>query len=111
MTTYTWTISELLTVPQEAGHADVVVEAVWVLTGSDSPYSASVGGTSQFTLQQGEGFTPYDQLTEAQVIGWVQAQVGQEAISNLEASIANSIDTQKNPAPTPTPQPLPWTQE
>lgn len=108
MIAYTWSIKELLTVPQEAGYTDVVVQANWTLTGVESPYTAEIGGGSQFTLQQGEGFTPYNQLTEAQVIGWVQEALTPEGITALQNNIAFRIEQQKNPPPQPEPQPLPW---
>lgn len=108
MPTYTWKINRLFTIPQEAGYVDVVVAAMWNLLGEEAPYKANIGGTSQFTVQQGEGFTPYNQLTEAQVIDWVKNSIGQENVARMEARIAEKINEQKNPAPTPTPQPLPW---
>lgn len=111
MITYTWAIKQLFTVPQEAGHTDVVVQATWLLTGVEDIYSAEIGGGSQFTLQQGEGFTPYDQLTEQQVVDWVQQSLTPEGVEAMQNNVAMRIEQQKNPPPTPTPQPLPWIQE
>jgi hypothetical protein len=49
-------------------------------------------------------FTPYDQLTQAQVLGWCYANgVDQTAV---EANVQGSIDNQINP--TVVQPPLPW---
>ena len=105
-TTILWTISQLDCKPQEDGKTDVVVTAHWQCTGTQADYSAQVYGTASFTLEQGAGFTPYDQLTESQVLGWCWTNgVDKDA---TEASVAAQIEAQINP-PIVTP-PLPWAQ-
>jgi len=47
-----------------------------------------------------------EDLTEEQVIGWVQAAMGAEQVAALEANVAKQIEDQINP-PVVTP-PLPW---
>jgi len=77
------------------------------LTGVDGQYTASIDGNSLFTMQEGT-FTPYDQLTQEQVIGWVQAQLGEQGVANFEANVQGQIDTQVNPPVPPQNTPLPW---
>lgn len=99
-----WTISQLDCKPQEDGLTDVVVTAHWQCTGTQDEYSAQVYGTASFTLEQGAGFTPYNQLTQDQVLGWCYANgVNKDA---TEASVQAQLDAQINP-PIVTP-PLPW---
>jgi hypothetical protein len=51
-------------------------------------------------------YTPYDQLTEAQVVGWVQTSLGPQFVTEAKRSIAENIQAEMSPAPiTP---PLPW---
>jgi hypothetical protein len=58
------------------------------------------------TLDEGGDYTPYDKLTQEQVVGWVKNSLGDEQVASLETSIANQIEQQINPtAVTP---PLPW---
>lgn len=103
-TQYNWTISRLDCKPQEDGLTDVVVTAHWQCTGTDGQYSAQVYGTCSFTLAQGEGFTPYADLTQDQVLGWCWANgVDKDA---TEANVTQQIENQINP-PIITP-PLPW---
>lgn len=105
MMTYVWTVKSMLTL--DTPEPGFVVRVFWTLTGTDSGVSATLPGASDFT-QPGDPFTPYDQLTEAQVLGWVQAELGPEQIASMELSIAANVQSRLNPAPTPEPQPLPW---
>jgi hypothetical protein len=106
MTTYTWTVTALYTVSQP--DPDYVVNAIWELTGVDGDYTASIGGNTIFTSQQGATFIPYEELTEEIVIGWVQDSLGEIGISNYEANVQGQIDSQINPPISPQNTPLPW---
>ena len=87
----TWTIS---TLERELSDGGVVV-AHWRATVVDGDFSASSYGTVGFTPDpSASGFIAYDSLTEADVIGWVQAELDQDAI---EASLAAQIEADKNP--------------
>jgi hypothetical protein len=108
MSTYTWSILQMSVLPVFDGQTDVVVSAQWNILGQDQGYTYNLAGWQNFTLQQGEGFTPYDQLTEAQVIGWVQSAMGEGMVANLEASVQGSLDALINPPVQPVIEPLPW---
>ena len=88
----TWTIS---TLERELSDGGVIV-AHWRATDVDGDYSASAYGTCGFTYDASSpDFTPYDNLTESQVLGWCWANgVDQSAI---EASLAAKIESDKNP--------------
>jgi len=87
----TWTIS---TLERELSDGGVIV-AHWRATAVDGDFSASSYGTCGFTPDpSASGFIAYDSLTEADVIGWVQAELDQDAI---EASLAAQIEADKNP--------------
>ena len=104
--TITWNISQLDCIPQEDGKTDVVVTAHWQCYGVQDQYTASVYSTCSFTLEQGESFTPYNQLTQEQVLGWCWSSGVDKA--SAEAAVQQQIDNQINP-PIITP-PLPWAQ-
>ena len=88
----TWTIS---TLERELSDGGVIV-AHWRATDVDGDYSASSYGTCGFTYDaSASDFTPYDDLTESQVLGWCWDNgVDQDAI---EASLAAKIEADKNP--------------
>jgi hypothetical protein len=107
MTTFVWTINALSTVPQVDGQSDVVVYATYTVTGTENGIVVSIRDMQQFTYTGG-AFTPFDQLTEDQVVGWVQAALTQQGIDNLYAAIQGRILYIANPPPVPADQPLPW---
>ena len=104
-TTYTWTIDQMFTL--DTPEPGFVVNVLWTLTGVDGQYTASIGGNSQFTVQEGT-FTPYPQLTQAQVIGWVQAALGADGVANFEANVQGQINSMITPPVSPQNTPLPW---
>jgi hypothetical protein len=103
-TEITWLVGQLDCVPQTAEGADFVVTVHWSCNGVDGDYSGSVYSTCSFAVVQGEAFTPYADLTQDQVLGWVWANgVDKDA---TEAAVAQQIENAKNP-PIVSPQ-LPW---
>jgi hypothetical protein len=94
--------------PELDGQADVVFTVHWQLNGTDGTYNGSVYGSVGVTLDEGSAFTPYASLTQAQVVGWVQAALGEEQVASYEANVAQQIENQINP-PVVTP-PLPWSE-
>ena len=95
----TWQISQMERTLADGG----VVVCHWranasetVGTGDDAvTYSATNYGTAGFTPDPSSSdWVDYDDLSESDVIGWVQADLDKDAI---EASLQASIDLQKNP--------------
>jgi len=85
---------------------DYVVNVLWIVTGVDGANTASIGGNTQFDSSQApETFTPYDQLTQAQVIGWIPAN----QINSAQACVQGQIDSMITPPVSPENTPLPWT--
>ena len=106
-TNFTWTVDAMFTVQQP--DPNYVVNVLWTLTGVDGENTASIGGNTVFSsAEQPESFTPYDQLTQAIVIGWVQDALGADGIANYEANVNGQIESQKNPPVSPENTPLPW---
>ena len=104
-TTITWVIEQLDVKPSEASYTDVVITAHWRCNGADGNYTGTVYGTCGFN-QPGDPFTPYDQLTQDQVLGWCWASGVDKTAT--EANVEQQIQNQINP-PVITP-PLPWSQ-
>jgi hypothetical protein len=104
-TNFTWTVDQMYTL--DTPEPGFVVNVLWTLTGVDGQYTASIGGNSQFTVQEGT-FTPYSQLTQAQVIGWVQDSLGPDGIANFEANVQGQINSMITPPVSPQNTPLPW---
>ena len=103
-TTYTWSVTRMDCYPQAEGETDVVFTVHWTCSGTDGTYSASVYSTCGVTYTAGSPYTPYADLTEQQVIGWVWASGVDQ--STTEAAVGLQIAQQANP-PVVTPA-LPW---
>jgi hypothetical protein len=94
MITLSWIIERLLVKPTEGSLTDVVITADWRCNGTQDQYSGTCYGSCSFAPPAGE-FTPYDELTEAQVLNWCYANgVDQAAI---EANVTQQIENQINP--------------
>ena len=104
--TYTWNITAMDCYPQSEGQTDVVFTVHWTLNGTDGTYNGSVYGTISVTYVAGEPYTPYNQLTQSQVIGWVTTALGAEQVAALEANIDAQI--QQQITPTSVNLPPPW---
>ena len=99
MTMATWTIATLERNTADGG----VVVAHWRVTEQDGDYTASAYGTCGFTPDaSAEGFVPFEQLTEADVLAWVYASVDKDA---TEAALVADIEQQQAPV---TAAGLPW---
>jgi hypothetical protein len=103
MITLSWIIERLLVRKVEGTYSDVVITADWRCNGSQESFSGTCYGSTSFAPPSGD-FTPYDQLTQDQVLSWCFANgVDQSAI---EANVTQQIENQINP-PVIAP-PLPW---
>jgi len=103
-----WSISSLDCRVQEDGLSDVVYQCHWRVSKTevdgDKTYSASVYATCSVPGPNPASFTPYDQLTQAEVLGWIWANgVNKDA---TEAAVQQQIELQKNPVVVS--PPLPW---
>ena len=90
---------------QENGFSDVVYIVDWLASDTDGVNEVRSGGRTEVPAPTGT-FTPYDQLTESQVLGWVWGMMGMEAKNALETDLNMQILYMQNP-PVTSP-PLPW---
>jgi len=65
----------------------------YVVSATDGDYTASTYGTVSYT-QEEKAYKPYADLTQAEVVGWVQDSLGKDTV---EASLTAQIEAQKNP--------------
>jgi hypothetical protein len=101
--TILWLIERLLVKPLEGSNPDVVITADWRCNGTDETYSGTCYGSCSFAPPT-DPFTPYDELTQQQVLDWCYENgVDKNAI---EANVTAQIENQINP-PVVT-LPLPW---
>jgi len=80
-----------------------VFQINWQCSAQDEEYQANSFGAVPVTYVAGTPYTPYADLTQEQVWGWVNSSIDRP---DIEANLQAMIDVQKNP-PVVTP-PLPW---
>ena len=89
-TTYNWNVVQMDRLTSDG----FVVTVHYTVNAVDGDYTASTYGTVGYTEQQGEQYIPYAQLTESEVVGWVQDSLGKDTV---EEGLAAQIEAQKNP--------------
>jgi hypothetical protein len=104
--TFNWSISKMQVIPEQDSKTNVVVKAEWLVKAVDKDNNAAsfASGTCNFSL--GNTFTPFEELTEQQVLNWCFALENFKI--NTEAQVTEKIERQlaqkaKEPA-------LPWAQ-
>lgn len=101
--TITWSVTAMDCYPQEDGNTDVVFTVHWTCSGTQEGFNGSVYSTTTMPTPEGS-FTPYADLTQDQVLGWVWANgVDKDA---TEAAVQQKINNQISP-PVIAPS-LPW---
>jgi hypothetical protein len=103
MTIFTTTITAMWTMQQP--DPNYVVNVMWQVTGVDGEYTSNIGGNTTFDSSQApETFIPYDQLTQAIVIGWIP----ENAMASAQACVQGQIDSMITPPVSPANTALPW---
>jgi len=99
---YTWNVSTV-DVKEIDGKADTVFNVHWRLTGTDDANTvkdmsdndiaaaATVYGTQPLDTSDLSDFTAFADLTVSDVQGWVEAAMGEEAVTNMKAGLDATI--------------------
>jgi hypothetical protein len=103
--THTWSVGDNLTVEDTGGQTDVVNRANWKLRSPETvdgvEYECTSGGTSYFDVSDLSNFTAFADLTEAQVLQWVQDGLNNSesggTVQQWEDGNARNIAKQQNP--------------
>jgi hypothetical protein len=91
MTTFTWKIANL-----ERNTADGKVIVVhYTIDAEDGTYRSGAYGSVGL---DGEVTTPFADLTEEQVVGWVKDKLGEEQVTNVETALQAQLDEQAAPS-------------
>lgn len=115
--TYTWKIKSLKKQDDPSAELnDIIVQTYWECTGTDSDGNAGTfHGATPFEPDQVDpaNFTSYEDLTEAQVLSWIQAVVngnpGYKA--HIDEQIQKQIDAVVRPMTEVNSDALPWATE
>jgi hypothetical protein len=87
---FTWNVVQMDRLTSDG----FVVTVHYTVNAVDGDYTASIYGTVGYTEQPDEQYIPYAELTQTEVVGWVQDLLGKDTI---EENLAAQIEAQKNP--------------
>ena len=104
--TITWVVESMDCYPTAEGQTNVVFTIHWRCNGAQDNQSTSIYGTVGVTYKAGTSYTPYAQLTQAQVLQWVWDNGVDKTLT--ETAIQTQLNNLVNP-PVVTPS-LPWVQ-
>jgi hypothetical protein len=92
--TYTWNCTTVDTYPTKDDKADVIFNVHWRLTGADDTEDKNAAdsfGVASLDTEDLSTFTAFADITEADVIGWVEAALGEEQVASIKAGIDTQI--------------------
>jgi hypothetical protein len=92
--TYTWNVNTMDAAPSEDGLTDVVKVIHWRLTATDGTYTADAYSTVSLGAPDPAHFTNFNDLTEAEVISWVESKLDVDAV---KAGLVNQLANLANP--------------
>ena len=91
MTVTTWAIANL----ERETSDGFVFTAHYTVNAKDDTYFAGAYGSIGF--ERPENLIPFADLTEAEVVSWVQEALGAEKVAEVKAALQNQIDQQRTP--------------
>jgi hypothetical protein len=106
---YIWGITKIKAYPTVEDKTNVICTVEWKLTVTNGERNKQIFGTISIPIVHLEPFTPYDQLTEEQVLGWVHNEMGPVQIAQLEAGVLSQLEQMINPPVLVVP--LPWVRQ
>ena len=106
MATFQWVISQLDSKINLDGMQDVISCIHWRYQATeiieDKTYSIDTYGATSIEQPNPQSFVPYADITEAQVIGWLEAVL---PITDMQANLNAQIELLKNPTDIVLPNP------
>ena len=96
--TYSWDCRTVDTYPShtdanEVTESDVVYNVHWRLTATteDEAHSVTSIGTQALSVEDLSGFTSFDSVTHVDVIGWVEAAIGEERVADIKSGLDSQL--------------------
>jgi hypothetical protein len=108
--TYTWSIpnNNGIFTTNTLGQNNVVSMVRYEISATDGTNTVSRMDVVELTYNAEDSFIPYQNLTQSQVITWIQNSMGTEKINRIKQQLQNKLNNLANPPSKPTPQSVPW---
>ena len=89
--TYNWIIEQMDSYPEKNNLKNVVFNVHWRVNANEINFNVTRYGTVGVQLDDDSNFTPYSDLTQDQVIGWVKDALGTDQIAQIEEGLAGEL--------------------
>jgi len=107
-TTYTWSVPKNgLKVQTVNGQENTVTRVGFSITATDGTNTVNTQSSVKVPLDPNAEFVPFASLTEAKVIDWVKAQLGNK-VAAYEKMLNARLERKANPPTKPAVVELPW---
>lgn len=101
-----WRVLSMNCFANQDGLTDVVYEINWLCYATDGTYDGATQGFVVVEYNPDAPYTPFNELTQDQVLVWVKNALGEIAVSQYEAQAISYAEEKASPKiVTP---PLPW---
>lgn len=97
MTTYTWEFPMLYVYPTYQTVQNAVHRVDWSLFADNGTHGGTITGTQELGPIDVQNFTPFANLSRAQVQGWVEAMMGEAHVAALKVILDAKLSAQANP--------------
>ena len=92
--TYNWIISDLVAKIQDGELSNIIETVHYRYQATDGEHTADVYGSVGLEAPNSESFKPFEEVTEADVISWLESKLDVEA---LQEGLNGKLDVIKNP--------------
>ena len=92
--TYSWIISNLVAKIQDGELSNIIETVHWRYQATDGEHVADVYGSVGLEAPDAESFKPFEEITEADVIEWLESKLDVDA---LQEGLNAKLESIKNP--------------
>lgn len=104
---YSFKVTNIYCYPTYQSLENLVFTVIWDFIGSDGTYSSNVLGSTEIPYDSNAEYTPYQNLTEQEVISWIEQYIDPETLQNAKDLITSRIEEASRPPAIINPK-LPW---
>jgi hypothetical protein len=97
MIQYSWVFPKLGVTYNEGSLANVVSTSYFYLIAEEDGIRVSWPGSTNLYAPNPASFTPYDQVTQEQVIAWTEQALGEAQVERMKAKLATQLEAEKAP--------------
>jgi hypothetical protein len=91
---YKWVISNLVAKIQDGELSNIIETVHWRYQATDGEHTADVYGSVGLEAPDAESFKPFEEVTEADVIAWLESKLDVEA---MQEGLSKQLDAIANP--------------